>query len=33
MKKALLPVHKEMETRIGKETDRRGLQGDRIQAG
>ena len=33
LKKAMVPVHKEMESRIGKETDRRGLQGDRLRPG
>jgi len=32
MKKALITVHKENETRVGKGNDRRGLQGNRVHA-
>ena len=31
-KKALVPVHKENESRVGKDIDRDGLQGNRLQA-
>ena len=33
LKKAMVQVHKEMESRIGKETDRGRLQGDRLRPG
>ena len=32
MKKALVGVHKENESRVGKDTHRRGVQGNRLQA-